>query len=989
MGIPKFAAWLTRKYPDITSKQCPRVVHGLYIDMNGIIHPCCHSEDDPSVSLRTDAEKIEQVCLCVEHLVKTTRPTTVLYLAMDGVAPRAKMNQQRARRYMSAVDQFGTTFAPEEHGFTPEERSAAQRELDAARKSIDGGVGGLYSTSLAAGHATSAAAPDSPVGMGSPSRSQEQLAAMFPAVEELVHDFKTAQPVRKKHQSAPAAGSFDSNCISPGTSFMTQVSVAVRAFVEAKMFSGEPTWKDLSVVLSDTNSPGEGEHKLIDFLRTQVSYASDAESAFSRHAGSMPPPSVTDDDSGSMKPAHVICGLDADLILLCLSLHTERVVIMRDVRRQTTFGQQPRRRGTPAVDGPHDDDNANPDEGEQAADPLTAASVKKYEYFDVDVIGDSIVSELQALVQATQFRVLAPEAFQNIVSGNGYAFSARQGPPEDYASNRGVKKAWSPCAAAFNHKVIDDFIAMTTMMGNDFVPRVPSVFCGESAMDNLLEVYVRCVLPYGYLTYGRGEVDLKQLWRLFDGYSKIESMLFRRHAVKSGMCGGADAVGQVWSATSDAAWRQLYYDTTTCKKADLPRACAAYVEGMRFVWQYYSCTSEYCSWSWYFPLHHAPFAADIAEFLASRQCDPRTIPAPAVEKDPPSTFAQLLCILPPTSCRLLPACLEDVMWCSVETSQHQYAHLRDTFPTEWAVDYAAASGKEHLSTPLLPFADMKGLQDVVAALAQHFAPSEVARDRNVAGHILLTRGTPALKLRGAEMTPSSSTALVTSAVLRDVASNAMFRPRTYSSTRPVRGFTLTSDGSRPPVRRGRSAKGGSSPAASTKSLRITFGDLTFVAAAATGVTVLLLLPSASASSVTVELIVHFGLRLSLVLMCGMLCLLLIGAASTRAATGCLLSRNNTRDAFVDWLCCECLSLNFMRNDQCFQCRCPADDAASWAVFTGKLPQQPPLFDTNHMPHIIWAQLPLTGELMKQQRRSKEGDDAVLVPTDDVSNCDML
>lgn len=120
MGIPSFYKWLVGKYPKIVvdaameeegnetrkGNNTPNgVFHNLYIDMNGIIHPYFHSVETATAVLHpptTYDDVFSAVFDSVDAIFRMIRPTKLVFLALDGVAPRAKMNSQRAARFQRA-----------------------------------------------------------------------------------------------------------------------------------------------------------------------------------------------------------------------------------------------------------------------------------------------------------------------------------------------------------------------------------------------------------------------------------------------------------------------------------------------------------------------------------------------------------------------------------------------------------------------------------------------------------------------------------------------------------------------------------------------------------------------------------------------------------------------------------------------------------------------------------------------------------------------
>lgn len=206
MGIPYYFYVIAHAYDGILLNKLPtnKSCNHLFLDFNGLIHPASHKYlHTVKDKVPKDIEKgiLTSVWNELQESIKIVNPKDTVQIFIDGVAPIAKMFQQRKRRYLS----------------------------------------------------------------------------MF----------------RKKQLND--YGLWDSNAISPGTTFMTRLHASLRAHIRHEK-------EKYSYYLSTSDDVGEGEHKLLDRMKRLYN------------------------NSDEVKVIH---GLDADLIMLSLLSHMDNIYLMR------------------------------------------------------------------------------------------------------------------------------------------------------------------------------------------------------------------------------------------------------------------------------------------------------------------------------------------------------------------------------------------------------------------------------------------------------------------------------------------------------------------------------------------------------------------------------------------------------------------------------------------------------------------------------------
>ena len=227
MGIPKFAYFISQRYPLIVKKIKEKVdvpeIDNFYLDLNSVIHNVSHGN---SILISCQKRSYEDIyldtCDTIEKLFQIIKPKNLLFISIDGVAPRTKMNQQRIRRY---------------------------------RKNTN--------------------------------MTMEEL--------EII-----------KEKGIDINNQFNSDAISAGTKFMFHLTEYIKDFIIKKKKT-DKNWAKIEIILTGADVPGEGEHKILEYIRTYKK-----------------------SEVYRKNIRHCIYGLDADLVMLALISHEPNIVLLRE-----------------------------------------------------------------------------------------------------------------------------------------------------------------------------------------------------------------------------------------------------------------------------------------------------------------------------------------------------------------------------------------------------------------------------------------------------------------------------------------------------------------------------------------------------------------------------------------------------------------------------------------------------------------------------------
>lgn len=188
------------------------------------------------------------------------------------------------------------------------------------------------------------------------------------------------------------------------------------------------------------------------------------------------------------------------------------------------------------------------------------------------------------------------------------------------------------------HRLFDDFAAITYLIGNDFITKLPGMCADSGDLTTIMDVYFK-------------EFAKKECF-LVDGDKFVPEMLKRFLQLTEASVRGVKGQVPDMEAVGQERLRKLYPVEYQKNSPELERnLCHAVIDSFYWVLKYYKYGCP--SWTWYFPYEHAPTAWTVAKY---------TDYVPEFEEGVPADpLVHLMAILPPQNSHFLPESLREYM----------------------------------------------------------------------------------------------------------------------------------------------------------------------------------------------------------------------------------------------------------------------------------------------------------------------------------------
>lgn len=205
----------------------------------------------------------------------------------------------------------------------------------------------------------------------------------------------------------------------------------------------------------------------------------------------------------------------------------------------------------------------------------------------------------------------------------------------------------------FQDYIIYDFVILSFLVGNDFLPSIPLFNIYDGGLDLLIKHYFTQSTYLSFKEKGKLKINFKNLKDYFHHILYIINPIAIEHYKMR------DNVypNKLLNLTIEKTLQNIDKTTIHYLKAYslhhniTKKITQSYLKEMEWVLHYYVYGSTSINWKIYFPSQYAPTSLDLVNYLTSNQYYAATVNNECTYIDP---FFQLLCILPPHSSNLLP-----------------------------------------------------------------------------------------------------------------------------------------------------------------------------------------------------------------------------------------------------------------------------------------------------------------------------------------------